>query len=82
MHSETLPTSKQLLASWARIWQQKLNGKPDDIKQAISSHVKLFPKGNHSEVEVRTKRTIAAHSSDPKTIRALLNRAQANLRNL
>jgi len=81
MHAENTPTSKQLLASWAGIWQQKLNGKPDDIKQAISSHVKLFPKGNQSEVETRTKRTIAAHSSDPQTIRALLNRAQANLRN-
>lgn len=82
MHNETRPTTQQLLASWQLIWQRKLNGKPAEMKDAITSHVQLFPKGNHAEAEARTKRTIAAYSGDPSAIRALLKRGQATLRSL
>lgn len=82
MHNETRPTTKQLLASWQLIWQRKLNGKPAEIREAIASHVKLFPKGNHAEAEARTRRTVAAYSGDPNAIRALLKRGQNMLRSL
>ncbi|MBY6032164.1 hypothetical protein KUV59_03215 [Marinobacter daepoensis] len=82
MHIETRPTTKQLLTSWQLIWMRKLNGKPAEIKEAITSHVQLFPKGTQSEVEARTRRTTAAYSADPNAIRALIKRGQATLRSL
>lgn len=82
MHNETRPTTKQLLASWQLIWMRKLNGKPAEMKDAIASHVQMFPKGNRAEVEARTRRTIAAYSGAPNAIRALLNRGQSTLRRL
>lgn len=77
MHQENRPTAQQLLASWQLIWQRKLNGKPDELKEAIASHVNLFPKGNHAEAEARTRRTVAAYSGDPAAIRALIQRGKA-----
>jgi len=80
MQSENRPTAQQLLASWQLIWQRKLNGKPEELKEAITSHVNLFPKGNHAEAEARTRRTVAAYSGDPAAIRALIQRGKNRLR--
>ena len=80
MQSENRPTAQQLLASWQLIWQRKLNGKPEELKEAIASHVNLFPKGNHGEAEARTRRTVAAYSGDPAAIRALIQRGKNRLR--
>lgn len=82
MLSENRPTTKELLMSWQRLWQRKLNGKPTEIKEAIEGHVRLFPKGNRSEVEARIRRTIAAYSGNPNAIRAHMVRGAALLRNL
>ena len=80
MTQETRPTAKELLASWQLIWHRKLTGTPAEIKDAIASHVQLFPKGNHAETQARTQRIIGSYSGDPKAIKALLNRSQATLR--
>jgi|GEM_PF-2099590 len=80
MHQEQKPTAKQLLTSWQLIWTRKLSGKPEELKEAIASHVKLFPKGNRAEALHRTERTVRAYTADPASIRALIQRGQTNLR--
>lgn len=81
MQSEIRPTAKQLIASWMRIWQQKLSGTPTELKDAIRSHAQLFPKGNQAEAHSRTLRTVESVGSDADHVRALLRRGQNTLRN-
>ncbi len=80
MHQEHKPTTKQLLTSWQLIWTRKLSGKPAELKEAITSHVKLFPKGNQSEALHRAERMVRAYTADPVAIRALIQRGKDNLR--
>lgn len=80
MQSEQKPTAKQLLMSWQLIWTRKLSGKPAELKEAIASHVSLFPKGGRSEAQHRTEQLVRAHTADPAAIRALIQRGKNNLR--
>lgn len=82
MNAESKPTAKQLMASWQRIWARKLHGEPDELKDAMDSHVKLFPKGNHAEARERIKRTVNGYGADSAAVHALINRGQNNLRKL
>lgn len=82
MNFESKPNAKQLLTSWQLIWSRKLNGEPDELKEAIDSHVKLFSKGNHAEARERIKRTVKAYGADSTAVRALVKRGQNNLRKL
>ncbi|SFM71999.1 hypothetical protein [Marinobacter pelagius] len=80
MNQEHKPTANQLLASWQLIWTRVLAGKPAPIKEAIASHVQLFPKGNQSEVRSRVERLVNGHQSSPHTVKGLLARGKATLR--